>query len=188
MSKKKDIGRHYEPRLRALRESYEILDWASPVTQEARFAVLADNVDLPGKSLLDVGCGLGDLWAYLRRRRVEVEYLGVDILEKMVAAARQRHPEARFEQADIFGADTYEPAAFDVVFCSGAFNLNLGNNLGGVLDRIGSTIGDNGESVFGRAQYKVINSINDSVCVLVVANSHPHPTTCVVQGASFRTP
>jgi len=129
MSKKKDIGRHYEPRLRALRESYEILDWASPVTQEARFAVLADNVDLPGKSLLDVGCGLGDLWAYLRRRRVEVEYLGVDILEKMVAAARQRHPEARFEQADIFGADTYEPAAFDVVFCSGAFNLNLGNNL-----------------------------------------------------------
>ena len=66
--------------------------------------------------------------------------------------------------------------------------LNLGNNLGGVLDRIGSTIGDNGESVFGRAQYKVINSINDSVCVLVVANSHPHPTTSVVQGASFRTP
>lgn len=129
MSKKKDIGRHYEPRLRSLKDSYEILDWASPTTQEARFAVLVDHVGLAGKSLLDVGCGLGDLWAYLQRRRVECDYLGVDLLEKMAAAARQRHPEARFQQADIFAADAFEPASFDVVFCSGAFNLNLGNNL-----------------------------------------------------------
>ena len=129
MSKKKEIGRHYEPRLRQLTESFEILDWASRSSQEARFAVLVDNVDLPGKSLLDVGCGLGDLWDYLRRRRIACEYLGVDILETMVQAARVRHPEARFEQADIFSHDLFEPGSFDTVFCSGAFNLNLGNNL-----------------------------------------------------------
>lgn len=128
MSKKKEIGSHYEPRLTDLTENYDILDWASASSQEARFAVLADNVELAGKSLLDVGCGLGDLWAYLCRRGIAVDYLGIDILEKMVQAARQRHPEARFEQADIFAADALPAAGYDVVFCSGALNLNLGNN------------------------------------------------------------
>lgn len=129
MSKKKEIGRHYEPRLTSLTENYEILDWASAASQEARFAVLADHVDLTGKSLLDVGCGLGDLWAYLRRRRIDVDYFGIDILDKMVLAARKRHPEARFEQADIFAYGSLPDDGYDVVFCSGAFNLNLGNNL-----------------------------------------------------------
>lgn len=47
----------------------------------------------------------------------------------MVEAARLRHPGARFVHADIFTSSPFEPESFDVVFCSGAFNLNLGNNL-----------------------------------------------------------
>ncbi len=138
MNKKKAISQHYEPRISSRRASHEILDWASPASQQARFNVLADNVDLRGKSLLDVGCGLGDLWAYLRDRKIDVRYTGVDILEKMVVEARRRHPEATFVQADIFGdAPSESPSptlpisasSFDVVFCSGAMNLNLGNNL-----------------------------------------------------------
>ena len=128
MSKKQRIQQHYEPRITPGRPNYDVLDWANPTSQQARFVVLADNVDLAGRSLLDVGCGLGDLLAFLKQRRVEVDYTGVDLIERMVQAARQQHGDATFVQADVFRADPFDGRRFDVVFCSGALNLNLGNN------------------------------------------------------------
>ena len=122
------IHQHYAPRISANLENYDVVDWASPQSQEKRFGVLADNVDLDGRSLLDVGCGLGDLWDYLRRRRVRVAYTGVDLLEPMADAARQRHPDQRFLPANIFAENVFRPESFDVVFCSGIFSLDLGNN------------------------------------------------------------
>jgi SAM-dependent methyltransferase len=128
MSKKRIIQAHYEPRIQPGRESHDILDWSDAAAQQARFEVLLRHVDLAGLSLLDVGCGLGDLWAFCRARGVRVDYTGVDILEKMVRAARQRHPAGRFECVDVFHGRGLKGRRFDVVFCSGAFNLNLGNN------------------------------------------------------------
>jgi len=127
-SRKKTIRDHYEPRLAAGGESHEVLDWASREGQLARLRALCRNVDLAGKSLLDVGCGLGDLWGHLQVCGIAVAYTGVDLLEEMVAAARKRHPDARFICADVFGEDVFEPESFDVVFISGVFNLDLGNN------------------------------------------------------------
>ena len=131
------IRAHYEHRISPQAPPYQVLDWSSHDSQHARFGVLAGNVDLAAKTLLDVGCGLGDLWGYLKSCGVDARYTGVDILEKMVAAAGQRHSDARFVCADLFGDSaaitekterTFEPGSFDVVFCSGIFNLNLGNN------------------------------------------------------------
>ena len=131
-SHRQRIRRHYEPRITAGRANYDILDWASPQSQRARFEVLVRHVELAERSLLDIGCGLGDLLGFLRDRRIDVRYTGVDILDKMVAAARDRHPDGLFLHADIFYPQphqpVFEPASFDVTFCSGAFNLNLGNN------------------------------------------------------------
>ncbi len=136
---KDKIRAHYEPRLSRHSDSYKILDWASPLTQRARFAVLADNVNLAGKSLLDVGCGLGDLRVFLRERAVPVHYTGVDISEKMVQAALKRQGDGKFLYADVFGDDPFGENSFDVVYCSGIFNLNLGNNrqfMAGAIGRL----------------------------------------------------
>lgn len=123
------IRSFYEDRLaKKSLPDFEILSWSSPHSQEARFKVLVDNVDLRGKSLLDVGCGLGNLLGYLNSQRIATDYTGVDISERMTQAALQRHPDGRFVYADIFLESPFQPRAFDVVFCSGAFNLNLGNN------------------------------------------------------------
>jgi SAM-dependent methyltransferase len=129
MSHKKHIHRHYAHRISPQRENYDVLDWASTASQHARFQVLVDNIDLAGLSILDVGCGLGDLWAFLHATGINTTYTGVDILEEMVEAARLRHAGGHYQQADIFDGDAMAGLRFDVVFCSGAFNLNLGNNL-----------------------------------------------------------
>jgi SAM-dependent methyltransferase len=122
------IHDYYEHRIRALRAGHRIVDWASRHSQEARFRVLVEAADLEGKSLLDVGCGAGDLLGYLRRLRIGADYTGVDLIEKMVRAARRRHPGGRFLRADVFAEAPFPANSFDVVFCSGTFNLNLGNN------------------------------------------------------------
>jgi SAM-dependent methyltransferase len=140
MSRRKRILGHYEPRIRPSRASYDILDWASASSQRARFEVLADNVALDGKSLLDVGCGLGDLWGFLKERGTEADYTGVDLSEKMLMEARRRYPQGSFVCADIFDAGQAAPLpreSYDVVYCSGVFNLNLGNNEGFLPGAVG---------------------------------------------------
>ena len=129
MDKVDAIRSHYENRIHPQQESYRVLDWASSKSQQLRFRILADNVDLDGRSILDVGCGLGDLWGYLKRREIPAEYTGVDLLEEMLAEAARRHPGATFVRGDVFREpDPFAGRQFDVVFGSGIFNLNLGNN------------------------------------------------------------
>jgi len=127
MSKKK-IRRHYELRIRDDAPGYRAADWSDRRAQELRFEVLVNNVALNGRSLLDVGCGTGDLWDFLRKRGIQADYLGVDLLDKMIEAACKRHPDARFLAIDIFQPDSLPGELFDVVFASGVFNLDVGNN------------------------------------------------------------
>jgi SAM-dependent methyltransferase len=129
MSKRDAIHAHYDHRFSPEMANHEILDWASAASQRRRFEVLADSVDLRGLSILDVGCGLGDLLAFIQQRGIEAEFTGVDILQKMVVHCRDRFDTGRFLRADIFSNDEFAPGEFDLVFVSGAFNLDLGNNL-----------------------------------------------------------
>jgi ubiquinone/menaquinone biosynthesis C-methylase UbiE len=85
-------------------------------------------VPVSGKSLLDVGCGLGDLYAYLLEKGIEAEYTGVDILEGMIERARSRHPAARFLVGNIFDRSFMRNRKFDLLYCSGIFNLKIGDN------------------------------------------------------------
>ena len=131
MSSRKRIRNHYEKRISPDRENFDIVNWASAGSQIKRFHTLAQAVNLEGASLLDVGSGLGDLYGFLTAEAIEADYTGVDISEPMVAEARKRHPNGKFFCADLFNLDqpqTFEHEAFDVVFCSGTFNLNIGNN------------------------------------------------------------
>ncbi len=122
------IKNHYEPRLAKYGEGYEILDWESRDAQFKRFEVLTDNIDLTGKKLLDVGCGIGDLYGFLKKRRIPVQYYGVDILKEMTTRAESLHPEGKFFCGNLFDRRMFGKKQFDVVFASGLFSLNLGNN------------------------------------------------------------
>lgn len=130
------IRDHYLPLIKSRRANHEVLDWAAQQTQFMRFSVLADNVPLSGLTLLDVGCGLGDLAEYLCGRGVTLgRYAGVDILPEMLTRARRYKPELELFEGNIFSMSRQNSLdllraekPFDVVYCSGALNLNLGNN------------------------------------------------------------
>jgi len=124
----KIVRSHYEPRIGCYDTGYEILDWESEESQLGRFQVLVEHVSLEGKKLLDVGCGIGDLYRYLHEKEIRADYTGIDLLEGMVEKARCLHPEGRFLSGDIFSASPFGANSFDVTYCSGVFNLNMGDN------------------------------------------------------------
>lgn len=68
--------------------------WRHRVEQALRFEAALDGVP-EGGSILDVGCGPGGLWAYMREtHRAPSSYLGVDRMGRAVDDARARCPDA----------------------------------------------------------------------------------------------
>ncbi len=100
--------------------------WRSRRNQELRFQALAGIGDLQDKSILDLGCGLGCLYGYLKGKGWRGEYTGFDILDFMVKGARARFPEARFEKRDVL--QTQPSEKWDYVFVNGVFNHKIKDN------------------------------------------------------------
>jgi len=95
------------------------VDWGSRASQEQRFAALAEVGELRGARVLDLGCGLGDLCAWLEARGIECEYTGVDLVPGMVESARARFPRRRFECANVLEHSPFPEQSFDWVLASG---------------------------------------------------------------------
>jgi SAM-dependent methyltransferase len=109
--------------------SAQAVGWQSAEKQNQRFDVLSEVGDISGKSLLDVGCGFGDLLVNLKGRGIKAAYHGVDVMADFVEVARRRHPEAQFWSFDVGGecpADFKPP--FDYVFASGLLGLHVGDD------------------------------------------------------------
>jgi len=104
------------------------LDWKSPDSQDLRFQIFADLLVMCGKktnfSILDVGCGYGDFYGYLKRHGYKnFNYSGYDVSEKVIEVAKKKYKEGRFEIRDIL-TDGH-PEVFDFVFCSGALTIHF---------------------------------------------------------------
>ena len=99
--------------------SARALDWSGEQSQFLRFRVLSEVGSLDGASVLDVGCGLGDLCGWLRADSHDVRYTGIDIAPAMIEAARSRFTDARFEVLDLLSDPVQD--SFDYVLSSGIF-------------------------------------------------------------------
>jgi SAM-dependent methyltransferase len=100
------------------------VDWGTGESQALRFNVLCAVGPLENTSVLDVGCGLGDLYGYLRSTGVNVQYTGYDITPALLEAARARFPKGRFIERNVVDLPEAELAPrWDYVIASGIFYL-----------------------------------------------------------------
>ena len=119
------LNEYYGEKLKAYGDDTRSLGW-TPGGRKVRFDSLAGIGYLNGCPVLDVGCGFGDFYGYLRERGIQTDYTGVDVNADFIAIAREKYPEARFETADFdeWGAGE----TFDWAFAAGIFTIRLSDN------------------------------------------------------------
>lgn len=108
--------------------------WDDPQTQYLRFSELVKSLDFNDgkKTLLDVGCGNGELYKFLNFLGFRGRYVGYDINEKLLAQARSRFADVDVQHRDIM-SEVIEQR-FDYVVLSGLFNVSVGQSINWVHD------------------------------------------------------
>ncbi|MFD2112674.1 class I SAM-dependent methyltransferase [Thiorhodococcus fuscus] len=116
-----DTDRFYRYSLEHYGHTAKGVQWTSTDSQLTRFEALRRFLpeDLSTLTLADAGCGLGDFFAFLSARGERPgRYLGLDVVEPMVEAARLRTGR-EILLLDVLQKDL--PPA-DYYVCSGAMN------------------------------------------------------------------
>lgn len=116
-----ETTRFYESHVRRFGYGYRGLGFGRRSSQEKRFAAAAALGAFDGARLLDVGCGFGDLLAWLNARGVRPRYTGLDICPPMIERCRRRFGDAgaSFLVGDLLEHEPDRP--YDYVVASGIF-------------------------------------------------------------------
>lgn len=120
-----------------------------------RYAVLLDHWDLDGRTLLDYGCGFGDMYGYCREHVPGVDYTGVEINPKLVEEGLKRYPDAKLSVPEADPEGTW-----DVVVASGVHNAKLEDSWGfieetfALFDRL-ATVGFALNFLSNRVEYEL---------------------------------
>jgi SAM-dependent methyltransferase len=119
-----EVDRYYTAKLQAHGATPRGVDWNGEESQRIRFqqlmAILGKSPPRP--SIIDFGCGYGGLIESLDRELDDFSYLGYDVSEAMVAAARELHGEDR---RVAFTSKEQDLAVADFTIASGIFNVRL---------------------------------------------------------------
>ena len=113
----------YTPLVKKYGNDHRAIGWKSKYSQQIRFTTFCDNYNFSKKSVLDVGCGVGDFYHYLKALKKDVSYIGIDSCELMVKAAKKAYPSGQFYTKWL---EEYQPKIrFDSVVASGVFALRV---------------------------------------------------------------
>jgi len=92
-------------------------------TQHLRFQMLTGHLlnDHTHNTIEDIGCGICDLYGYLKNQNLEFTYSGTEIVEEMILLAKEKYPEITLKNRDILSASEQEK--YDFVVLSGTLNM-----------------------------------------------------------------
>jgi SAM-dependent methyltransferase len=99
--------------------------WHSRLQQLTYLAALIEIGVGPDHSVLDVGCGQGDLYDVLIARGCRGRYTGIDLSPELVASARERFPPANVILGNVLETEIEK---HDFVLASGLFDYRTSDS------------------------------------------------------------
>jgi SAM-dependent methyltransferase len=123
MFQSEDIKRYFDNAFKKWGDSIHTTGWYNIKTQEIRFKILSSIGELPQKAVLDLGCGLGDLFGYLQKKKIELSYEGIDLSPNIIKLAKKKYPQAQFFCEDFLNPKFNKK--YDYILCSGALNYGI---------------------------------------------------------------
>ena len=86
----------YNRYINSNKTDYGKVAWGTQANQIKNYKLIAKNIN-SGDSILDFGCGLGDLIGYLTNNNINISnYTGVDINNNFIKLAKNKYPNYNF--------------------------------------------------------------------------------------------
>ena len=126
------VKNFYNERFKEKGDVLESVGWGNPESQKLRFDILFRNIEVNGKTILDVGCGFGDLISYLQEKGFHFKYIGIDISSELLKVANERHKDNKnisFYEGDILTIPPSLLQEIDISVLSGALTYKIEDNL-----------------------------------------------------------
>jgi len=114
------VRRYYRAGIARFGATFESLYSGSQQKSEVRSRIHASAILRQPAAILDVGCGVGFFYEFLRRHKYKVDYVGYDIMPEYIDVCRKTYPDANFMLRNIF--DEGFDAVYDTVVMSQVFN------------------------------------------------------------------
>ncbi len=126
-SEKESIIKRYSDRIEQFGDSPLTLGWTKG-KHILRYHILLNHWRFNGDTLLDFGCGFGDMYDYIQVLGLNLVYHGYDINPDLIAMGKQKYPDIHLYAKDILSLAV--PEVFDYAVSSGVHNLKLEDNWG----------------------------------------------------------
>lgn len=123
----KDLKTYYQGLFDQHGNSVEAVQHVSQNSQYKRFEILC-GIDSEINSIIDIGCGLGDMYHFLKQANYRGDYLGLDFVDAFIDTANQQFRDDKQAKFEIFDINSHTiPATYDYILLSGVFNNNTSN-------------------------------------------------------------
>jgi SAM-dependent methyltransferase len=169
---------HYKKKFLEFGPTAKGVDWGND--QDVLFRhklmynlILNDHYNTHNKSsasLLDVGCGYGAFCEFLEKNSCDVDYTGIDVVEEMIAYAKQNHPSAKFSVGDFMSVEN--TGEYDYIICNGILTQKLTTSII-EMDRFANNLMT---KMYSKARKGIAFNIMSSKVNFMVANLYyRHP-------------
>ena len=117
---------YYQETFKDWGHSVDALSWEDEQKQVLRFEILSSIIPKSSGSVLDIGCGFGDLYQFLQTHgQGAVAYTGIDLMPQFTEIARSRFPHVTFIDGDFHQLNQ----VYDFVLASGPFSIKVADNM-----------------------------------------------------------
>lgn len=130
-----DTSKHYKALFKKYGVDAKSVQWSDKESQYKRFEALLE-VENNILSIIDLGCGFGDLYEYLKLKNFNGKYLGLDNVDEFIDAAKERFSDTNteFKKFDINTSEI--PKGYDYIILSGVFNNKFDGNYDFMINTI----------------------------------------------------
>ncbi|MFZ5911621.1 MAG: class I SAM-dependent methyltransferase [Chloroflexota bacterium] len=119
----KKLDQYFIEKLETYGPTAKGVDYNGPQAQMLRFEILSKVINPSAPfTVTDYGSGYGAMFEFLTSKNWQFEYYGVDLVEEMVIAGREKY--GTFSNAH-FTTDEKELPVADYLVASGIFNIKL---------------------------------------------------------------
>ena len=94
------------------------MQWKNAESAEIRYRNITTDVNFENKSVIDLGCGMGDIIPFIEDKSKNFSYTGVDVVPEFTAIAQKKYPQHSFLVGDWMELIDEH----DIVLCSGVLN------------------------------------------------------------------